>query len=224
MYHQAHSLAPDVVVIDASTPGGDEYEATQRMKIHRDPPAVIVVSPHESSDYEEGILAMGADACIPMSQLEVRLEQVLDRLFPQPDSADLPSDFGLALPTLFLVDDDVTLATLVAASLRTFGYDVRSFHDPIVALRAIRQGGARPDVLVTDYQMPHMNGLDLIEHAVALLPGLRTISASGTLREELHLSGRMRPHRFVPKPYQIKELIEAIQDLWSPAISHPRVV
>lgn len=209
MYHRVNSLAPDLVIIDGSTPGGDEFEATQRAKIHREPPAVIVLSPEQNEEYQESMLSMGADACVAISRLETDLPPLLEKLFPLPSANGTESS-----PEIFVVDDDAELADLAAINLRSLGFEVHAYHDPMKALAAVREGEARPDILITDFQMPHLNGLELIRKCRSVLPSIRTISASGNLRHEHIQHYGVQPDRVVAKPYHLRDLLKAITELW----------
>ena len=62
--------------------------------------------------------------------------------------------------TIFVVDDEQMLLDLAVAILQPLGYDVRTFSDPRVALKEFPT--AKPVVIVTDYAMGEMNGLDLV--------------------------------------------------------------
>lgn len=65
--------------------------------------------------------------------------------------------------TLFFVDDDDLMREMVTRLLEKNHYVVRSFRSPLDALDAIHAD--YPDVLITDVQMPEMNGLELARRA-----------------------------------------------------------
>jgi CheY-like chemotaxis protein len=222
MYHRVSTLLPDLVLIDGSTPGGDEFEATQRVKIRHDPPMVVVLSSQESPDYEESLLAMGADACVPWPEVHERLPRLISELFP-----DMESDGGggrwQPRRRVAVVDDDEETAQVVAMHLRSAGFEARAFGDPVLALEAVKTGAFRPDVLIADFFMPRMNGLELIGLTRSLLPNVRCISASGNVREEHIAQFRVRPDCLIPKPYRIQDLVAAAEDLArASAVAEPK--
>jgi CheY-like chemotaxis protein len=121
------------------------------------------------------------------------------------------SQTGGSAATIFVVDDEPMLLELAATILQPLGFDVRTFHDPKQALA--EYPAARPAVVVTDYAMPGMNGLDLVRECKRVNPRQKSILLSGTVDENIYANEQAKPDRFLPKPYQIRDFIESIQAL-----------
>jgi CheY-like chemotaxis protein len=68
-------------------------------------------------------------------------------------------------------------------------------------------------VLLTDYVMPGMNGMELIITARTKVEGLKTILFSGQVKEDILGSFAVQPDRFIGKPFQPKVLLEMIADV-----------
>ncbi len=82
-------------------------------------------------------------------------------------------------PRIFLVDDDALQLQLVAVIMRKAGFEnIISFKSPCEALKsAIKR---RPDLVITDYQMPELTGRDLLKRLKRIYPDLPTIVVSGS--------------------------------------------
>ena len=114
-------------------------------------------------------------------------------------------------PTVFVVDDEPMLLELAEAVLKGMGYHVRTFRDPEQALKEV--SATRPDVIITDYAMPRMTGMDLIRECRRVNPRQKMILLSGTVDEHVFASAPVKPDQFLTKPYQIQELAERVRAL-----------
>ena len=115
--------------------------------------------------------------------------------------------------TIFVVDDEPMLLDLAATILQPLGFDVRTFRDPKRALA--EYPAAKPVVVVTDYAMGEMNGMDLVRECKRINPRQKTILLSGTVDDSIYTEAdaQSKPDRFLAKPYQIPEFVELIQTL-----------
>jgi len=96
-------------------------------------------------------------------------------------------------------------------SLQADGYDFKKFLDPESALEAFLKARSKPTLLITDYAMGKMNGLELIEKCKAVKPDLKSILISGTAGAEIVLGSPVRVDRFMGKPYQPANLAELVR-------------
>src|SRR5262245_22140450 len=76
-----------------------------------------------------------------------------------PSSGRQPLRLGATLPLLFAIDDEPRNLELIERALRGT-YRIRSFDNPLRALSAAK--AEPPEVVLTDYRMPHLNGLALL--------------------------------------------------------------
>jgi two-component system, OmpR family, response regulator len=113
--------------------------------------------------------------------------------------------------TIFVVDDEPMLLDLAMAILQPLGFKVRTFSDPNQALA--EYPAAKPALVVTDYAMGGMNGLELARECRRINPRQKIILLSGTVDEKIYADAQTKPDRFLAKPYQIPEFVESIQAL-----------
>lgn len=73
--------------------------------------------------------------------------------------------------TIFIVDDSPTMRMSVKATLEMSGFLVESAGDGVQALSKLKTG-IKPDLIITDINMPNMGGLELIKN-VRALPAFR---------------------------------------------------
>jgi len=120
---------------------------------------------------------------------------------------------GGAPTTIFVVDDEPMLLELAAAILQPAGFNVRTFRDPQAALAEFSAANPPPAIVVTDYAMGVMNGLDLIRECRRIQPRQKILLLSGTVDESIYADTPVKPDRFLAKPYQAHDLILLVQSL-----------
>ncbi len=113
--------------------------------------------------------------------------------------------------TIFVVDDEPMLLDLATAILQPLGYDVRTFRDPKVALAEFPV--VKPALIVTDYAMGAMTGMDLIRECKRVNPQQKIMLLSGTVDENIYADSTAKPDLFLAKPYQIRDLVESVKKL-----------
>ncbi|MDB6059194.1 MAG: multi-sensor hybrid histidine kinase [Verrucomicrobiales bacterium] len=116
---------------------------------------------------------------------------------------------------IYVVDDKPALVDLATLVLEAAGYAVRGFQDPLEVIAAIQQGAPVPDILLPDFDMPQMNGLELIRRCRRLQPTLKTIMVSGTIDPAGMGIESTTVNRFLQKPYSPATLRDAIGQLMS---------
>lgn len=114
---------------------------------------------------------------------------------------------------IFVVDDEVMVGEVVETILGLEGFSVRFFSDPTEAFRALLIADPKPDLLLSDYVMTPMNGMELIEQCKSICPGLHTILYSGNVGEEILRGYDFKPEAFLTKPFLPKTLIEAVEQI-----------
>lgn len=118
-----------------------------------------------------------------------------------------------AKPLVYVVDDEPLLLELAAALLEPAGYVVKTFLDGDSALQAFATAKTRPALVITDYAMHEMTGLDLIRECRHIQPKQKIMLVSGTVDESIYANTHHKPDRFLAKPYQSRQLISTVQSL-----------
>ena len=114
---------------------------------------------------------------------------------------------------IFVVDDEPMLLELASVILEPLGYRVKTFRNPQSAVEAFTSSKPQPSLIITDYAMHAMTGMDLIEACRKVQPGQRILLVSGTVDENVFRNSAVKPDRFLSKPYQAKQLVELVQTL-----------
>jgi signal transduction histidine kinase/two-component SAPR family response regulator len=119
---------------------------------------------------------------------------------------------------VLLVDDSPTLRHMTAVQLRDRGFEVTSASSGVEAIAMIEQDPDRYDVLLTDYAMPMMSGLDLIKAARRKRSGFPAILITGYAEIEA-LEARPADVALVTKPCSADSLSRVIAQTLGPALA-----
>ena len=71
----------------------------------------------------------------------------------------------------------------------------------------------QPALIITDYAMHTMTGLELAEACRRIQPKQKVLLLSGTVGPEIAHTAPVKPDRFLAKPYQAKQLIDAVRSI-----------
>ena len=113
---------------------------------------------------------------------------------------------------ILLADDDQGALDFMRRALEIDGHAVTTVGDGNEALGHL--GTAAFDVLVSDVQMPGLDGIALAEKAVAQVPGLRVVMISGHADILEKARGlRAGAVRCLAKPFTIEQLRKEIREV-----------
>ncbi len=120
----------------------------------------------------------------------------------------------MAKRKVLVVDDEVHIVHVVAIKLRNNNYEVITAADGAQALELACSD--KPDIIVADFQMPVMTGLELVEKLrqsevtkdiPVILLTARGFAIADERQQELRISGCLS------KPFSPKELLRVIDDV-----------
>ena len=114
---------------------------------------------------------------------------------------------------ILLADDEEMLSDLLAELLESSGYNVIKVSSGKEALRVLTEE-IKVDLVIIDYNMPEMNGLETIEEIRKLKLDLPVILSSGSA--EFGNEGELEKYKIsskVEKPYVFETMLETIQNI-----------
>ena len=117
---------------------------------------------------------------------------------------------------VFVVDDEMVIATTLTAILKQSGFDAVGFTNPLKALAAADEKS--PDLLISDVVMPQLSGIDLAIQLKEKAPACKVLLFSGQASTaDLLASARKGGHDFalLSKPVHPTDLLNAIRTLKS---------
>lgn len=114
---------------------------------------------------------------------------------------------------VMLVDDDRECLESLSSALRLEGFQVRDFDTPARALSEYNPHAI--DVVITDYYLPGMTGIELLKEIHLRKTGAPVIIISGALKKNAieRISLKAGAWAFFSKPLDIQHLIARIKQL-----------
>ena len=115
---------------------------------------------------------------------------------------------------VLVVDDEIHIVHVVTIKLRNNGYEVMTADNGAQAYEAVQKD--RPDIIVTDYQMPVMSGLEFVaklrqSDETRAIPVIMLTARSFAIDDEQKES--LQISEFLSKPFSPKELLRSIEDI-----------
>jgi CheY-like chemotaxis protein len=114
---------------------------------------------------------------------------------------------------IIVADDEPLIATTLVEILGIGGFDAEAVSDGLAAIERART--IRPDILLSDVQMPNMNGIEAAKKIRGFLPNCRIVLLSGHVETgELLKRARAEGHEFevLTKPIGPEDLLSALRE------------
>lgn len=109
-------------------------------------------------------------------------------------------------PLVLVADDGARLRDLVRRMLSRAGFRVLTARDGAEALALVMEHIGEVDAVVSDIEMPEMDGLELRDALRATVPGLPVLLMSGSPMEAANAPSVLR------KPFEQDELLRRVRD------------
>lgn len=114
--------------------------------------------------------------------------------------------------TILLADDDAAVRDLVKRALSMDGHTVHAAEDGTEALKLLDAHGARIELIVTDLDMPGLDGISLAKEARARDPAVAVLFMSA-FAEQLDRTKSMGSARLasITKPFSLEQVKQAVR-------------
>ena len=151
------------------------------------------------------------DGLPQLSQVKVRAAWAASVFEEHALGARVINNTSQTRPIVILVDDDPAVLSALQFSLELDGFEVRGFRDSISVLKSADL--PRKGCLVLDYNMPALNGLELLERlrqaGIDMPAILMTASPTRLVRERARQAGVS----LIEKPFFDNELSQGVRHL-----------
>ena len=113
---------------------------------------------------------------------------------------------------ILLVDDEIDITSMAKELLDDLGYSTITKTDSNEALREFKRKKDQIDVVIADYSMPNLTGLELSRELIRIRPDLPIIMTTG-FNESVTKENfkKLGIKEFIPKPFRISHLDLAIR-------------
>jgi PAS domain S-box-containing protein len=112
---------------------------------------------------------------------------------------------------ILLVDDEPSLVEMGTAILERLGYAATSVTDSRHCLEIFRSNPGGFDLIITDYTMPNLNGMDLVQEVRRIRPDMRVILCTGFSEKVTKGTAATLNVELIMKPFTIVEFAELIR-------------
>jgi CheY-like chemotaxis protein len=109
-----------------------------------------------------------------------------------------------------IIDDDEELCSLFQLLVKDLGYETEFIgHDGSEVVDAVLRGRVDPELIIMDYRMPTMNGVQAADAIRRIKPGAKIIlaTADDSVKSEAISSGLF----YIQKPFSIETLKSIIE-------------
>jgi CheY-like chemotaxis protein len=121
---------------------------------------------------------------------------------------------------VLVVEDDPSTRSGYTELLSRYGFATRAAQNGIAALREIRS--RKPDILLSDLEMPEMNGYELLSIVRRAYPEVRTVAMSGAYGGDDIPPGVAADAFYAKGGFQISRLLAILNEVAAPTFSAAR--
>lgn len=209
-----NGLICDVVFMDIEMPELNGIQTT-RLALQKCPSLTVIgLSLYEDKQYIESLIDAGAKGYLLKLSDNI---QLIETIIKYPDSEifyskeidPLQKINSQQARNVVLVDDVLGTRFVVEFILKNAGYQVYSFDNATQAFECICL--KKPDIVLTDYLMPGVDGIKLSSMIKKILPDIPVVLLSGVVDLELIKTATSTGIvQVIKKPFTAKRLLEIV--------------
>lgn len=121
----------------------------------------------------------------------------------------------MAHEQILIVEDDPHVSQGLSYGLRLCGYQVQCCESAEAALSRLNQ--SQVDLVISDFRLPGVNGLELLEQVGDVSPHTRRILITAFGSGHVEKQARACSDAYLPKPFSTQELVSAVQAVLGPS-------
>ncbi len=200
----------DLIISDVEMPKLDGFGLCRRLKSNvqtRGIPVIILSSLDSDKDIEQGF-NLGAAAYVSKAEAHLQLNETIEKVLKQ-------SRFSRSR-TILAVDDSPTIRRLVTKALEESGFQVMTAENGKQAFTRIRE--RRPDLIISDINMPEMDGIELCKkiHADPSLAAIPfVIMSANSDRAIMRRLLSWGASGYLVKPFNLDQIVITVERLLS---------
>ena len=119
---------------------------------------------------------------------------------------------------VLLVDDEEPFRSIAKTMLTMLGCDVLEAVDGLQAVQMVQKDQPDLGLVISDFRMPGMDGVETLKALGGLRPGLKTILCSGSPEQECLQGRTLENCIYLGKPFGLQELDAAVNRVLDPVV------
>jgi CheY-like chemotaxis protein len=157
----------------------------------------------ETTSYEEDVKSVDIDSILKSVE---NTPLFMDEMFTPEDTVE---KMQIVKPLVLLVDDSMVVRKYVGDLLKKNNYELIIKNDGVEALAYLRSAPQKPELIISDIEMPNMNGIELIEtiRKEKRFNNVPILVISAHAASHLKLMESESIQGFIKKPFEDMDLI-----------------
>ncbi|MEK7263393.1 MAG: response regulator [Bacteroidota bacterium] len=127
--------------------------------------------------------------------------------------ADVPQQKPLyGSETVLIIEDEELILEFLVTLFQKYGYNVLTAADGEEGLLVFTSNSSIINIVISDYGLPKINGIDLLRLLKAHSPNVKVIISSGNISSVIqHEAEMLGVAEFMHKPYEIEEMLRQVR-------------